>query len=190
MGQFVDPVEAGPMFPWTQDVFEEWLAGLVIPDQGAPGVGFYGASQYNPAALFQPETLYPDINQTRLPEVFQNWQPWDAGTQWLAQALSENWLGVGQPSNLSKQAWEWGGMGGPGHKATVSQMQYGAPSSEAGQYAANMAQFGVPSAGAGQPLVDMAYGSRSPNAGILEAFMNAPTYKSPPIPRREVTRNA
>ena len=132
--------------------------------------------------------LFPSLSQTRLPEVFGNWQPWDSGTQYMADYLyNRNPAGTPDP-NLANMV-QWGGTGGPGNQAMSQAMQYGAPS-QAGQYAANMAQFGVPSEGAGRPLADLAYGKPTGAAAHLLPFLRQQRnpYIPAPIPRRDVRR--
>lgn len=150
----ISPITAPPMYPDLQSSFGDWLKTFV-----GKGVDAY------------PGELYPDVSKTRLPEVWQSWQPWDAGTQFLAnfltqprqdQALMDLFLQTqsqggptGRPTSLMNNMTQWGGTGGPGNQALSYLMQFGAPS-QAGQYAANMAQFGVPSMGAGGALAKRA----------------------------------
>lgn len=137
-----------------------------------------------------PGQLTPDISQTRLPDVYSNWQPWDGGTQFLADYIT-NGSGIGQQDPIAAQIMRWGGPQGPGTDAMSLMMQYGAPS-QAGQYVGNLAQFGISSTGAGQPLADLAYGRPTGSAQYLTPFLTsqASSYRAPDIPQTPVTRNA
>ena len=57
-------------------------------------------------------------------------------------------------------------------------IQFGAPSS-VGDYVGNMAQFGV-TGPAGHYLTEFAKGN-GPKSDVLNRFLNAPKYQSPPV---------
>lgn len=142
-----------------------------------------------------PGQLTPNYPDTMMSRVTGGWQPWDAGTMYLANMLGApergipGMLGMGQQDPRLTQLQRWGGPQGPGTDAMSLMMQYGAPS-QAGQYTANMAQFGISSEGAGRPLANMAYGVPTEAARYLLPFLEAPTYRAPTIPQRTVGRRA
>lgn len=171
------PVELEPMYPKIQEAFGQFLSNYIDPGNG----GFYGpqafpgkdapwpyGSQEGPGvdAIGQ---LSPDINSTILPNVYANWQPWDAGTQYLADFLY-NKNPIGQEDSRSRQIMDYGGFGGPGHSGMAMALEYGAPS-QAGQYLGNLAQFGV----TGTPMGDF---MKNAMAGGLN------TYRKVPVPPR------
>lgn len=185
-GQEINPQPLPPLFPQGQQAFGDWLFSGFFQK---PGGGFDLFRLQNPISIpggqqmmqdipglqmsnlgnrfdIQGFPLFPSMSQTRLPEVFGNWQPWDAGTQYLADYLY-NKNPIGTPDPRLAQAMQWGGFGGPGHQSMNLLREYGAPS-QAGQYVANMAQFGVPSEGIGNLMMPFARGQRT-------------TYAPPPI---------
>ena len=203
----VTPKSLPPLFPEGQQALADWLfSGFfqkpgggfdlyklptpISPEAGQaaqreiPGLNLGQGGAGTMDIMGMP--LFPSIGGTRLPEVFANWQPWDAGTQYMADYLyNKNPVGTPDP-DLAKMV-QWGGTGGPGNQAMSLAMQYGAPS-QAGQYASNMAQFGVSSEGAGRPLQDLAYGRPTAAAAHLMPFLNQQRnpYIPAPIPQRDV----
>lgn len=174
-----------PIWPWMQQPFGDWLfSGFSQKPDG--GWDLRPMDPY-------PGQLTPDINQTRLPDVWGNWQPWDGGTMHLANMVGNNGLGIGQYSPLSQQMMQYGGMGGAPHDAMSLLMQYGAPS-QAGQYMANMAQFGMASPGSGGALANFAQGNLGGAAQYLAPFltgqMGGNSYQPPMIQPRQITRQA
>lgn len=140
-----------PIFPEGQQAFADWLFSSFFQKPGggfdAYGMEPFGGSGQGPG-LDMIGGLSPDLNSTILPNVFNNWQPWDAGTQYISDYLY-NQNEYGQRSPELQQVQQYGGFGGPGHSGMVSALQYGAPS-EAGRGVANLAEFGVTS----QPMAD------------------------------------
>ena len=171
------PESLPTQFPSLTSDFMDWLSSQIYqkPEGGNDMMGFQafqglngGAQGYGSAQ--GPGTdiigqMSPDINSTILPNVYGNWQPWDAGTQYIADFLY-NKNPVGQEDPRANQVMTWGGFGGPGHSGMVSALQYGAPS-EAGQYLSNLAQFGVTS----QPMADF---MRAATSGGLNPYRRVP----------------
>lgn len=150
-----------------------WSQGLNIPGlQTGPTPGNPGSSTQGDIRSMP---LFPGMNQN-LNNAFANWQPWDAGTMWMANYLS--------------------GGGGVGQSAPWLQnmMDYGA-AGQGGQPASLMAQYGVSGEGAGRPLVNLAYGNPGAAGQYLIPFLTGQrrmsAYQAPDIqyqPRRQ--RNA
>jgi hypothetical protein len=167
------PGVVNPTYPQLQQDWGKWLQSML--GQGLPAY---------------PGTLNPNLAATRLPEVWNAWQPWDGGMQQIANTLAA--LKPGEYSPLTQQLMQWGGTGGEGHKLQKATAQFGAPTPESGLYAANLAQFGVTSPGAGQPLVDLAYGRPTGAAAYLLPFLTANSgggYRAPSvIPSKQITR--
>jgi len=174
------PTALPPTFPDYQQGFGDYLFNRMYtkPDGG---VEFYGHQAFPGAQGQQGEgnqegpgvgvigPLSPDINSTILPNVYQNWQPWDGGTQWIADTLY-NKMNIGQDDPRSNQLMTQGGFGGPGHQGMATALQYGTPS-EAGRYLANLAQFGVTS----QPMGD--FMKQAMQGGLNQ-------YRKAPVPQR------
>lgn len=176
MGE-ITPTAAEPMFPWIQDALGQYLSWWI----GQEGVT--GAPQYDPNLMYGGEgRLWPYMDRTVLPDVWGGWEQQDPGMQWLANAIGQNWLGVGEESPYLSSTMSYGGMGGPGNQAMSLLSQFGAPSA-AGQGVANMSQFGGSSEKTVRPLTEMAYGGQSPYAGYLTPFlMNGVNYQTPNVP--------
>jgi len=166
------PVQLDPTYPFLQENFGQYLSNYIDPATGAyyghqafPGAGgpAGSGSQEGPGT----ETIgqmSPDVNNTILPNVYQNWQPWDAGTQYLADFLY-NQNPVGQEDPRARQLMDYGGFGGPGHSGVQTALQYGAPS-EAGQYLGNLAQFGVTGTPMGNFMKEAMAGSLNPHRKV------------------------
>lgn len=199
-----------PIFPEGQAAFANWLFSNFFPTQQG-GFGLYNlGSAISPQAAQMMQQmvpglqfggvgglgtqdilgmpLFPGMNPT-LQNTFSSWQPWDAGTMFLANYLTRNQGQQGQPNPTLAGLQQWGGTGGPGHQAMSNLMQFGAPSA-AGQGAANLNQFGVSSAASGQPLVDLAYGAPTGAAQYMIPFLTqtANRYRAPNVPQRQVQR--
>lgn len=170
------PVQLDTQFPSLTGDFIDWLgSNLYRTDNGTFGAwgneAFpgpertpYSGSAQGPGVDTIGQ-LTPDINSTILPQVYASWQPWDAGTQYLADQLyNKNQLGTEDPR--TKQMMQFGGFGGPGHSGLSTALQYGVPS-EAGRYLANLAQFGVTS----QPMADF---MRAATSGGLNPYRKVP----------------
>ena len=162
----VNPQPTQPMFPDLNYAMGRYLSNQFNSSSGQPVP--YGVAPY-------PGQLSPNINSTILPNVYNNWQPYNAGNvaamQWLANP------GIGQQDPRLAQMQQWGGTGGPGNNAMSLAMQYGAPSA-AGQYVGNTAQYGV---------------NNQSMANLLQPFLSGqggPRYLPAPIQQRQVTRNA
>lgn len=176
----IEPTSAEPIWPWMKEPFGDWLfSGMTQKPDG--GWELAGVPSY-------PGQVNVDIGQTRLPEAWNAWQPWDAGTSYLANMVGTGKFEPGQDAGL-KQMWQRGGMFGPGHRGVQSMIDYGA-GGQGGQYASLMAQYGVPSEGAGRPLADLAYGRNTGAAQYLTSFLNPNKYQAPQINMQPVTRRA
>lgn len=165
------PASISPIWPWMQPTFGDWLFSGFSEKEG-------GGWELRPLGKY-PGQLNVGMENTRLPEVQNAWQPHDAGTMYLANMLYSG--GLGQDPNLARQynniqqfggvggyptellhtMAQFGGTGGTGHQGIANALQFGAPS-PAGNIVANRAQ-GVPTAanaylqnflmqGAGQPF--------------------------------------
>ncbi len=184
------PGKQTPLYPDLQSGWGSFLQSMLGK----------GATPYGGA-------LSPDTSQTMLPNVWNNWQPWNAGTSYIADTLGNNKLGIGQPNPILQNMMQYGGAGGPGNNAMNNAMLFGAPS-QAGQYASNLAQFGVSGQragmglanqtdygisgeGAGRPLANLAYGINTSGPGsYLTPFLTGqgyPGYRTPPIPASTFT---
>jgi len=162
----VNPEPLPPMFPDLNFAMGRFLSNQFDSSSGEPVP--YGVAPY-------PGQLSPDINQTRLPEVYGNWQPWNAGNSAMAQFVANP--GIGQQDPRLANMMQYGGTGGVGNQMMSLAAQYGAPS-QAGQAVSSTAQFGAPS----QSM-----------ANLLNPFLTGqggPGYRPPPIPTRQVGRNA
>lgn len=205
------PFTPPPLVGGTQTNFMDWLFSNMFPkpDGGfdmfrmqspISGAGFQqmqadqptltgGLNQSTGLADITGASLFPSLGGTRLPEVYNAWQPWDAGTQWLADYIT-NQTGVGETSPFHQTIMDYGGFGGPGTGGMASALQFGA-ASPAGQFMSNLAQFGVSDEGAGRPLSNLAYGNLDQTAGrFLEPFLTgqAARYKAPDIYRESKKR--
>lgn len=198
----VTPQPLPPLFPEGQQALADWLFSgffqkpgggfdlyklktALSPEAAQTAMGEIPGLNIGPSGDIDGMPLFPSLSGTRLPEVFNNWQPWDSGTMYMADYLY-NKNPVGTPDPGLQSMMQWGGTGGPGNQAMSLAMQYGAPS-QAGQYVANMAQFGVSSEGAGRPLADLAYGRPTGAAQYLTPFLNQQrnNYIPAPIPQRD-----
>ncbi len=189
MGSQINPVTPPPMVGTdTQNQFFQALFGSQL---GKNGDGF---GYLNGLPGYQGQ-LSPDPSQTILPQVSQNWQPWNAGTGYLANYLGNGggqpnaqiqgqmgnvaqYGGIGgYPTSLMTGAAQYGGTGGAGNKAMSNLLQFGAPSA-AGQGVKDMSQSGV-SGSWGNQLLARANGSaNSPAAQMLAPYMQHGAYSS------------
>jgi len=177
----VDPQTVPSRYPEMEGAFMDWLSSQMYqkPGGGWDMYGFQGFQGLNGGpdgfgSAQGPGTdrigqMSPDINSTILPNVYNNWQPWDGGTQWIADTLY-NKMNIGQDDPRSNQLMTQGGFGGPGHQGMATALQYGTPS-EAGRYLANLAQFGVTS----QPMGD--FMKQAMQGGLNQ-------YRKAPVPQR------
>jgi len=167
--------------PWSPTANEQ---GITFRDEGVDQFG-------SPKSAVDRMPLFADPNQTKLPEVWDSWQPWDAGTQFLASYLGGGG-GLGESSPFHQGMMDNGGFGGPGTGGMKSALEYGA-ASDAGQFLSNMAQFGVASETSGRPLANLAYGSGENNASkYLLPFLTGDfnKYKAPEVTKTKRTRKA
>lgn len=169
------PIEA--RFPSAEAAFMDWLTSSfyqkpgggwdVMGNQAFQGIGGgpqgYGSSQGPGTDIIG--QMSPDVNNTILPNVWSNWQPWDSGTQYIADAIY-NKMPLGQDDPRTTQLMTQGGFGGPGHTGMQTALQYGVPS-EGGRYMANLAQFGVTST----PMADF---MKTAMQGGLNQYRKAP----------------
>lgn len=190
-GGAATPAIVPPIWPGMQQPFGEWLLGNI--GQGAPAY---------------PGQLNPSQAGTRLPEVFGSWQPWDAGTSFIANYVGtpawqmspfygdivRNTMSEGGPAgqplrNMSNMT-QFGGTGGPGNMGVANTIQFGGPSSVA-NYMGNQAQFGISAEGAGRPLVNRAYGANPAALQYLMPFLQlgvGSRFTAPSIQPRQLTR--
>ena len=122
MGLF-DVLFGGQVNPYTptplvsKDTQAQFLQALFAQGMNPQG-GFAGMPGY-------PNPINADRSNTILPNVFNSWQPWNAGTQYIAGQLPT----LGQPSPYSQQAQanlnEYGGIGGWPTQLLHSQAQFG-----------------------------------------------------------------
>lgn len=171
----------------TQDRFLQALFGAGM---SANGDGFGQLNGLNPYL----NQLNPDTSKTMLPAVQQSWQPWNAGTMYMADWLGkgggkvsqqdqtarsniQQYGGIGGwPTELMHNQAQFGGTGGPGHQAQSNLMQFGVPSA-AGQPMADIARSGG-SGTWGSALQQMASGGNNPAAQYLLPFLMAKPYSS------------
>lgn len=137
----------------------------------------------------------PDVGSTILPNVYANWQPWNAGTGYLANFVGgpnagqpnpqmaqnmsnmQQYGGIGgYPTTLMHGMAQYGGTGGPGNNAMSTLLQFGTPSA-AGQGVANVANTGV-SGSWGDPLLARATGKQTPASQYLAPFLTATPYRA------------
>lgn len=184
MGDLIKPVATEPIWPWMQEPFGDWLFGGFHKDPETGHYSFSGVDAYQ-------GQLSPDIGQTRLPEVWNSWQPMDAGTMNLGDYVVNNGGGIGRNSPITNQLMQWGGTGGVGNNAMSLMMQYGTPS-QAGQFVNNMAQQGMSSQGAGGNLAALAAGQPVGAAQYLLPFLTGQqgrnSYQAPMIQPRQLQR--
>lgn len=154
------------MFPDLNFAMGRFLSNQFDSSSGEPVP--YGVAPY-------PGQLSPQQNPN-LQKAYANWQPWNAGNMYMADILA-NKNPVGTPDPRLANMMAYGGTGGVGNNMMSLAAQYGAPS-QAGQAVSSMAQFGAPS----QAI-----------ANLMMPFLTGqggPRYAPPPIPGRQVTRNA
>lgn len=186
-GQQIQPSPVSPIVgTGTQSKF---LQALFNAATGFDNTSLTGVPGY-------PGPTSPDVSKTILPNVFSSWQPWNGGTQFMANYLYgggnqlpqnimagyNNTLQYGGPGGygtqlLHNQA-QWGGTGGPGNQGMSYAMQYGAPS-QAGQPIAQTSQYGTYGP-AGAPLLALASGARNPSNPVFNAlapFLTAQPYR-------------
>ncbi len=157
---------------------QQFLSDLAIQTMGRDegGLGqFVGLKGYGGPTS-------PDVNNTMLPSVYNNWQPWNAGTGYLAAQLGQPG-GIGKPSPQMEQYMnnigQYGGMGGYPTQLMTGMAQYGGTGGLGNKSMSNLAQFGAASA-AGQPMADMAKTGVSGSWGnpLLARATGAPTAAS------------
>lgn len=168
--------------------FFKGLSGMVMNWMPSGFPEMRGASPY-------PGRLSPDINNTMLPNVYNNWQPWNQGLGYMSNYLGSpnagkmspafqtamsnmmQYGGVGgYPTQLMSGMAQFGGTGGLGNKAMSYATQFGVPSA-AGQNLANMAQYGVAGQWGG-PLLNRATGGPTAALNYLSPFLTARPYRS------------
>lgn len=187
-GSMIDPRQVPQLFPDVTYGFGQFLSNLMYTNpQG--GIQLYGANGFNPesGAAQMAKTHLTVPKNDRLQQAFGAWQPWDGGTQYLAdyitnrsgpnqqaQGAFDNMMNYGvmggYPGQLMHNMAQYGGTGGAGNRAMGNALQFGAPSA-AGQFANNMAQYGVASEQSGRPLANRAYGQQTPAMNYLAPFM-------------------
>ncbi len=196
----VNPEAVEATWPWMAETLGDWLFSDFSQKEDG-GWEMAGVPPY-------PGDLNTDVGGTRLPEAWKSWQPWDAGTQHMAQllqsGLSEDpratkafdnmtqYGGIGGwPTELMHSMAQFGGTGGPGHTGLANAAQFGVPNPAVGQYATNIAKTGVSSPGAGGPLRDRALGNPTAASSYLMPFLTGQqpvNYNIPNIQPRSLTR--
>ena len=187
MAEEIPQKKVDPIWPWMQEPFGDWLFSSFKQD---PTTGHWG---FAPSDDYQGQ-LTPNLDATRLSDVYKSWQPYDAGTSYLLDYFTNNRGGIGTNSPLSQQMTQWGGTGGPGNQAMSNMMQFGTPS-EAGRGMANLSQFGFSSPQAGGPMAALANGQMNGPAAFLAPFLmkgggGGNSYQAPLITPRQVERRA
>lgn len=166
------PIELEPTYPELQAAFGHFLTNYIDLTNGSfyghqafPGMNapWPGGSQEGPGVMDIGQ-MSPDINSTILPNVYNSWQPWDAGTQYISDFLY-NKNPLGQEDPRVRQVMDYGGFGGPGHTGMSMALEYGAPS-QAGQYLGNLAQFGVTGTPMGDFMKDAMAGGLNPHRKV------------------------
>jgi hypothetical protein len=175
----VNPVPTDPIWPLGQELFGRFLFGRFPTDNGVavppymwgseqfPGVGSSQGTIEGPSPA-QIGALSPDINSTILPNVYNSWQPMDAGTMYLANFLygGGNPLGTPDPGLQSQIA---GLLGGPGSEAMKNAAAWGVPNANV-PYMNNMAQYGIASPGSGNYLDNLSkYGITGPGMWPIQS---------------------
>lgn len=178
--------------PFALEPFADWMMSPFTFNEEAGTWEMRGAPGY-------PGQLSPDINQTRLPEVWNSWQPWDGGMQHIAgmlgkmgptqqnQQYQNNVMQYGGPGGYPTQMMsnmiQFGGTGGKGHLLMDNLTKYGVTNKEVGQPVSNIMQFGVASE-AGRPYQERAFtGNNAASQHLLAYGKPAPRSETRIVPR-------
>ncbi len=163
-----DAIVPGVVPPISPQLQNQWMAYLLGQiGQGLPSF---------------PGPLNTPIDKTRLPDVWNSWQPWDGGTQAIANNIG-SWLNPDYDPLLTFARW-YGGYGGPGHKGVNDQMMFGGAGKDVTQPLSLARQFGVTGEAVGRPLADMAYGRGVGTQFLMPILMGQSpvNYSAPMIP--------
>lgn len=119
---------------------QQFLSNLAVATMGSPqgGLGYFqGVPGYQ-------GQMTPDVSQTMLPSVYNSWQPWGAGTSYIANQMSQPGYGqMQQPYQTALQNYSaYGGMGGQPLTNMSNAVQYGGPGGYGTQLLHDMAQYG------------------------------------------------
>jgi hypothetical protein len=173
LGGQVNPTVVPPSVGLTQQqAFFNALFGLgTTPNSSGTGSTVQGLAAF-PGATTNPNTssTAPNVNNTMLPGVYNNWQPWNQGTEGISSMLSNGQLNPTQQNPFLSPLISQGGATGPGTTAMSNIMQFGTPSQGIGQEMQNLAQFGA-AGPAGQPLSNLAQGQATGAAAYLAPFL-------------------
>lgn len=201
----IDPVVAPQFYPQMSQAFSTWLGGALVPNSQG-GFSMPPVAPFDPRSQMAQEGAGVQVGKNqRQAGAWGSWQPWDAGTSFLANYLTNNasfnpdlWAMTqnynqygtqgGAPGQWMSQRAQFGGSGQTGAPAMHAALQYGKPSDAASQYMSGMADYGVASEGSGRPLANRAYGQQTAAAGYLQPFLNRGSYQAPQIQQRQVTR--
>lgn len=150
----VDPKQAPNMFPFSTEAWGAFLGGIYQPEYGPDGK-MIGAQLGGAPSFIHDRPGVDAIRQSLstptnplLQGARQNWQPWDAGTQFLAQYLGGGAGASPQIQGYGNNVMQYGGPGGYPTDLMSSMSQFGGGSAPLTQRMANVADYGVTRAGA------------------------------------------
>lgn len=154
-----------------QHVFQSLLNFVMHPaDDGSGQFQFSSSPSYQGA-------LVADTNNTMLPGVWSSWQPWNSGTEYMANQLyapkSKGGLGIGEADPTLSKLQQYGSAGGPGGQGQSNLLQFGTTLNGPGAaMVSSNSQYGTPTDAAGQPVHSiMQYGT--PSSGALGQMMSS-----------------
>lgn len=163
-GDMIDPRQIPPQFPDINYGFGKWLSALM---HTAPNgdVGLFGANGFNPfagSAQMAKDHLTIKPND-RLKGAWGSWQPWDGGTQYIANYLQNGSGPNQQVQGAMNNMMEYGVSGGYPGQLMHNMAQYGGAAQQPTQWMSNMAQFGG-TGGAGNRAMSNAMQFGAPSA--------------------------
>lgn len=153
-GEEIKPVEGKPWFPDLNWGFSNFLSNWLTPDpnnpagpDGRPNLTLYGASAFNPAndpsgAIATAMDYLRIPKNQNLQKAWDAWQPWDGGTQYLADYITNRSGADPTIKNWAQNTAQYGTMGGYGGELMHGMAQYGAGSQLPAQMLSNMYQYG------------------------------------------------
>ncbi len=162
----IDQKTAGFFDPNTTAGYKQFLSDHFFTTTNGDGYtssNLYGAKQFNPndpqALAAQAMVVNPNAN---LQKAWNAWQPWDGGTQYMANDIT-NGAGPSQPiSQAQNNLMQYGGVGGYPTDLMHQQAQQGGVGYGA-DLMHNMAQFGG-TGGPGNNAMSMAMQYGAPSA--------------------------
>jgi hypothetical protein len=171
LGGVLNPTSVTPTIGTSlQQAFFDALFGLGTSGSGS-NTTLNGLPAF-PGATTNPNTssTAPNVNNTILPNVYNNWEPWNEGNEYIATALSNGSMNPTQVNPFLAPLINNGGPSGPGTTAMNNIMNYGTPSSGIGQEMQNLAQFGA-AGPAGDALAALAQGQTTGAAQYMAPFL-------------------